>query len=263
MEKLTLLEQESLKILKQLQYYCDSAELRDIEVKKETHEESPDLYNGDIRLLNLSRLKERNFLSISDTVVDFSILNKPINLTDVEKYLQKNGVDFHLAVDFINDDPTISRTSDSLYDDYVEIAIINGGSTREINTKITELINKLESVEARPKNICITYNMNIGCFTINKKDKVVVEGKQKDVSDYLVNVGKNIKASWDEIYETFKDYVDEDSVNKAMTEAHKRSIRTAVNEINKHTEKYLEPDKDLIDYKDNEYWLQYEVDKGR
>ena len=42
----------------------------------------------------------------------------------------------------------------------------------------------------------------------------------------------------------------------------KKSVLGAMSEINNKTEKYLEPEKPLIDFKENEYWLQYKVSKN-
>ena len=39
----------------------------------------------------------------------------------------------------------------------------------------------------------------------------------------------------------------------------KKSVNGAVTEINTKTEKYLEPHKSLVNFKDNQYWLQYDV----
>lgn len=126
--------------------------------------------------------------------------------------------------------------------------------------------NNSSSKNENKKVFHISYNINIGRFIFNDNDSDVVdlEGKQKDTADCLVGAGKEVKISWDEIHDSFKDLVaDQDTPNATELDARKRSVRTAVTEINKHTEKYLKENKNLIDAKDNQYWLQYEVDKGR
>ncbi len=137
-----------------------------------------------------------------------------------------------------------------------------------ISTK-TELENKkLNNKGEKGGNISeeklhISYNTNLGQLILNEDGLVELEGKQKDVAECLVKHGKDVKVSWDEIYEQFKDSVeDEDIPNRVETDKRKRSVRTAITEINNHTKEYL-GNKELIGAKDNEYWLQHEVDKGR
>lgn len=106
----------------------------------------------------------------------------------------------------------------------------------------------------------VFYNQNLGKFTFNEDETnaVTLEGNQKDVADCLVDNGKDAKVSWDQLFDSIGD-----NIGPKDTDAAKRTVRTAVTEINKHVAKYLSPGKDFIDCKNNEYWLQYEVDKGR
>jgi len=130
------------------------------------------------------------------------------------------------------------------------------------NALVRELQKQTAPIE-KTTTVHISYNINIGKFIFNGIATVELEGKQKDTADYLVNAGKEVKVCWDEIHDTFKDLVtDQDKPNVTEGDAQKRSVRTAVNEINKHTQKYLQNGA-LIDAKNNYYWLQYEVDKGR
>ncbi|MDO8451301.1 MAG: hypothetical protein Q7S76_00345 [bacterium] len=108
------------------------------------------------------------------------------------------------------------------------------------------------------KGAHISYNKNIGKFTFNDTDDVLLEGKQKDVADLLAENGMEVRVSWDDINDRFKD-----DLGDVPNDTIKRSVRTAVTEINRRAAPYLLPGKDLIAAKDNEYWLQYEVDKGR
>lgn len=127
---------------------------------------------------------------------------------------------------------------------------------------LIEDIERLKEIKSDlgVKNILITYNINIGLFIFNGKDKIEVSGKQKDTADCLINAGKNIKVSWDDINEKITSRIGE-VLNENETKLAKKSVIGAVSEINKKTEKYLEPDKLLIDFKESEYWLQYEVGK--
>ena len=109
----------------------------------------------------------------------------------------------------------------------------------------------------------IQYKVNLGQLIFNNDNVVQLKGKQRDTAECLVESGQDIPVSWDEIFEKFNDSIsDQDIPNKFEGDVQKRSVRTAVTEINNHAKLYLK-DKDLIGSKDNEYWLQYEVDKGR
>jgi len=261
MANLTILEQESLGILKQLEYCCDSAKLRNSEVKQEVMKHSEDFYEDDIIALNLALLKQNKFLIIPYSEIDFSVLKKHMDIHNVEKYLQENGVRFHLSLDFIFDDPTILEVSEDPYAIYSELGIINGESIEEIKTKIQILIDKLENKENGQRGISITYNINIGKFIFNGKDVCNVSGNQKSVSDCLVEAGENKNVSWDILNEKITGFVGEVLNNHEMALA-KKTVHSAVTEINKKTEKYLEPEKLLIDFKESEYWLQYPIHKN-
>lgn len=120
-----------------------------------------------------------------------------------------------------------------------------------------------DAVTVKPK-LKIEYNVNLGQFMFDDSVPIKLEGKQKDAADCLVASGKDKKVSWDEIYDSFKDATtDLDLPNPAELDAQRRSVRTAVKGINDHAKPYLQQKQDFIGAKDNEYWLQYEVDKGR
>ena len=171
---------------------------------------------------------------------------------------------------YSNVEPLLEADSVPLLKGGFDYGIPQSGKSQTLLKNIREETNKklgiLRSVKKYESGINIpieiSYNISIGQFIFNKKYKVVVEGKQKDTADILVDVGKDKKVSWDEIYEKFKDLTDgHDLPNTTELDIHKRSVRTAVTEINNHTKKYLDEDKKLIDAKNNEYWLQYNVDK--
>jgi hypothetical protein len=241
MTGLSTIEEESLAVLKQLEYCCDTAELR-----------------------NPQLTRDRKFLWISYKEINFSTIGKPENIVNVEKYLQQNGVDFYLSLDFINDDPTVLEVSlDPMALD-TQLAVINGNDIQEIKASIVNLMNKLIAKSAIHTQTIITYNINIGQFKFST-GTVTVEGNQKDAVDCLVEEGVDKKVSWDVIFEAFKNDMDGVAMpaDRKKRARQKRSVSTAVTEVNKKTNKYLDPNKDLIARKDNEYWLEYVVDKGR
>ena len=238
MENLTLLESEALEALKQLERCCDSA---DLHFPKE--------------------VKKNKFLEVTFGDMDFSFIKKPENLFDVEKFLQKNGLDFHITFDITNDAPETYTDDNHPSVDSVTFGKINGKDTKTIKKTIRRIISKLSYKKSKSieKEITISYNIKIGRFIFNSKDTVEVAGKQKDVSDYLFEAGKDKKVSWDEINEKINDISNENPQDQKAITLIKKSINGAVTEINKKTEKYLEPQKQLIDFKDNEYWFQYKI----
>lgn len=122
---------------------------------------------------------------------------------------------------------------------------------------LTEKQTRVETVR-KPK-LKIEYTLNLGQLVFNGKSTVEISGIQKDVMDCLIEAEGNGKVSWDAIYEEIQGttYIE---LNKHETILAKKSINGAVSEINKKTERYLEEGKLLIEFKDNEYWLQYEID---
>ena len=124
---------------------------------------------------------------------------------------------------------------------------------------VSSLANTRE-VQAVETKLDIFYNENLGQFIFNDINVIDLEGKQKDTADCLVAHGKDKKVCWDEIHENFKDLTtDIDLPTPPELDARKRSVRTAVTEINNRARLYLKT-KDLVNFKDNWYWLQYYVD---
>ena len=170
--------------------------------------------------------------------------------------------------DMVSSDPTRM----DLANEDLSIVIMGEETIRQVTAMEIGINSKLEALSflrkslnfETQKEIHIAYNISIGKFIFNNKNFILLEGKQKDVADCLVKQGENIKVSWDEIYDTFKDLLTQkDDSDGLGIDICKRSVRTAVKEINRHTIKYLLPNRQLIDAKNNEYWLQYQVDKGR
>ena len=237
MENLSILEQDVLKVLKQLEYGCEKAKLH-----------------------NPAKVIKDKFVEVAFNDIDFSILKKTEDIYAIEKYLQNNGIAFKITGGkIINKFPgaPISKYLPFNTDD--QLGIVEGGNVDEITEKICRLIEKLQ--RAQPK-LRIQYNVNLGQFIFNDDGVVELEGKQKDTADCLV--GKDTKVSWDEIYETFNDSVtDQDEARGVELDSRKRAVRTAVTGINARTAPYIQSNKELIGAKGNEYWLQYVVDKGR
>jgi len=121
---------------------------------------------------------------------------------------------------------------------------------------------KLEELRLNKNNqINISYNINIGRFVFNGKEIVNVMGKQKNVSDCLVEAGENIKVSWDAINEKITGNINE-IFNDYEKLSIKKMVHGAVTQINKKTEKYLKLEKPLIYFNENEYCFQYPIDKN-
>jgi len=141
MSNLTLLEEESLGILRQLEYCCDRAEQQ-----------------------NSKEVEEKKYLEISYVDIDFSVLKKPIDICEVEGYLRENGLDFRLTLDFINDDPTILEVSNNPLDIYTQLGIINGNNIEDIKKKIKISINRVLLIESKKereaKNTLLNFYFN-------------------------------------------------------------------------------------------------------
>lgn len=189
MEKLTILEQESLEILKQLQFYCDSALMRDIKVKQEIIKKPFDSYNDDIKSYNLSKLKERKFLGIPYVAIDFTTLKKHMDIHDVEKYLQNNDVNFHVTLDFIFDDPTRLEASSDPLAIYEEVGIINGESVQEIKNKIEKLIYKLDSKKSNMRKEVKNTNM-IFYFNKSNGELSLYPKEMNKTCSFTINAGR-------------------------------------------------------------------------
>jgi hypothetical protein len=131
-----------------------------------------------------------------------------------------------------------------------------------LKTYLTDfLAEKQTSVEISQKlKLKIKYNLNLGQLVFNGKNMIEIEGIQKCVVDCLVEAEKGKVVSWDEINEKKEGVNYSGELTTHEMNLLKKSINGAVSEINKKTDKYLEEGKSLIGLKDNEYWLQYEID---
>jgi hypothetical protein len=237
MESLSIFEEKVLAIIRQLEHCCEVAEQQ-----------------------NPEEIKENKILKIGFDDIDLSVIKETKEMYAIEKYLQKNGVDFHLEGKNIIDRFMLTSRNKLYLPPFLgrstQIATIGGENIQDIKMEIRELIKKLSSGNLPEKSI--GYNTNLGQFIFDGKDTVEFEGKQKDVTDCLMEAGREVKVSWDAINEKMEG-VDSLDLNKHEIILTKKSVHGAVIEINEKTERYLEKNKPLIGFKDNEYWLQYEV----
>ena len=241
MTNLSLIEQQVLAILFQLEYYCDTT-------------------------TSLPDPKNKNTFVVTFGDIDFSSLRKITDLYSVATYLTDKGLDFSITHDLVNDIPITGAYLDSDHpsEDSVQLGTIKGKSIKAIEEKIKQFISELniKKSESIKKEISITYNINMGQFIFNGKNTVEVEGKQKDASDCLVKAGENKKVSWEEMHERMDDIsgiIYGELLNLVQQTKVKRGVNGVVSEINFKTKEYLEPEKPLINFKENEYWLQYKV----
>lgn len=137
MEDINLPKKEILEILKQLKYCCDEFEL---------YVED----GGEVKIM------------IGD--IDPRSLKRTENLYNIAGYLRKNGLDFFITFDLINDISDMYIDEQHPSEDFIQLGIIKGENIQSINTKIEELIHKLSSEEA----------------TSNREEK---KGQQKMYSD--------------------------------------------------------------------------------
>lgn len=233
MANLNLLEQEVLPLLRRLEYRCES-----------------------VGLQNPEEIEKKGFIEIMVSDVDFKLISRRDMLKSVEAYLQKNGLDFSITANLDDDTP---EEYDLDYD-YVPIGIIKGENIEAIKTKIENIISELEDKKTEPKKV--KYNTDLGQFVFNDGKIIQLEGKQKDVAECLALAGKNKKVSWDVIHGKIEGLPEaSDALSKKERISTKKSIRGAVSEINGKIEKHFGSKISFINFKKNEYWLTYDVEK--
>jgi len=212
----------------------------------------------------LSKVKKDGFLEITFGDIknlDFSVFGDIKNLYIISEVLCKEGLNISIEFDLVNYIPEAFIDKNHPSVDDVVLMSIQGNSIDEILLNVGSILNKIKNQKPR---LNISYNINIGQFMFNNEETVELEGKQKDAFDCIFDKGLYDKVSWDEINEKWADTaVGSEEYNNLEIDVSKRSVRGAIKEINKKVEKYILPEKELIGSKDNEYWLQYQVDKGR
>jgi len=233
LEHLSQIEKESLAILEQIEYCFDTR--------------IPTFYTDD-----KDSVKHYE-ITLGD--LDLRVLAETENLYNVAKYFTQNGLPFEITFDLVNNLPQEYLDDQTLTIEMVQIGFIDGEDEETIKDQIRVLKNKI--LNKKDTAVHISYNINIGKLTLDKVN-IIFEGKQKDIAGYLIEQGLDIRTSWEELFEQLNDQAN----NAKPTDTKKRSISTAVNHINKRTEKYLLENIPFIDRKDNEYWLQYKVAKG-
>lgn len=121
MGNLTLFELEILKILEIIEYHCEITELKGLDTKK-----------------------EKEFLEILYTDKNRPALEEELTkMNSIERYLQKNGINFHLTHNFI-DEP---ERADGL----IMLGIIKDKKLKDIKFKVAKLIYELKRKEAIKK----------------------------------------------------------------------------------------------------------------
>lgn len=240
MERLSLLEKESLAILKQLEYFCELTE----SVKPEIV------------------LKER-CLNIKYFDIDFSVLKKRKNITAIETYLQKNGVPFYITSNFEFDNQKVFLKS---YDQAVintVIAEISGENLTEIKTKIRKLISELESstIKDSKKVFKISFHIKNGTLQINEKNIDFEIGTiERTLLELLVQNDSEI--SWDTIMTEHDgiDYIMGD-VSTEQVENSKKRCSDTKRRLNTKISKETIFNKDLVKQRKNHYSLTEKVTK--
>ena len=165
MENLTLFQYETIKILKQLEYCCERFEV----------------YNPGDKL-------EDNFLWISFDDIDLTVLKKSEHIKDIEQYLQKNGVDFHITFDLENEFPDMYIDHEHPNYDFIQLGQVNGESIQDIKTRIEKLIFKINPEEK-----------------INKSENILAKKREKkrDKNIFKFDFPKPIQ--WGELTLKIKD----------------------------------------------------------
>jgi len=174
MGNLTLLEEEVLRMLKQIEYCVESAKLLDSKTFKE---------NKFIEIYYID--KDRPALEVELT-----------SMSHIETYLQKNAIDFRLTYNFI-DHPERP-------DGFIMLGRIYAKNLEDIEEKIQELIDKLNS-----KNTVRKIQLKKG-QSITQLDLLEDLNEIKRVTVYVNVEYRNPrsyarKGSWGKMYELAKE----------------------------------------------------------
>lgn len=175
MKNLTLLKQEILEILKQLEFGCAQFELG-----------GGGKENGSAKGVEISV----NNIELTP------LLKKAGGLDLVERFLQRNGLNFSTNFDIIKrpfkfPDGTITKKT--------VFGIIKGENIQSINTKIEELISELSSNGMMPKdeNISIKKEDKLEAPTINigaesRTEEEIITSIAEDGMGYFIFHGEKI-----------------------------------------------------------------------
>ena len=141
MEQLTILEKESLEILKELERCCEAMEENPSQVEKEKCVK--------VMFTELNLVDLKNFQRTQDVVY----------------YLQRNGVNFVITFDLINDTPDMYIDDEHPSGEYIELGRIKGENLEEITFAVQSLIQKL--------------TQKTTLQTIEKKENILVTNKKR------------------------------------------------------------------------------------
>lgn len=225
MTNLTLLEEEILEMLKKIEYCCESAELRDSNTFK--NRKSIEIFYTDKGRPPLER--------------------ELLQMNNIEKYLQKNDIDFHVTHNFI-DEPDRD-------DGFIMLGIINTKDVRKTKAKIANLKNKILKLDNnKTKPFKIILNTNENCLMINSVSvPIPKESIERSMIEILVDSGEEV--SWDEIYEK-----NEPESNTGDNEK-KKVVSDTKRRLNKKIIKESDLKEELIKQRRNTYSLTKKVIK--
>jgi hypothetical protein len=235
MENSTLLEQEALEVLRQLEYCCDQFELH--------HRQKEDGSEIQVEIMATD-------INITPT------FNKIENLYNVEKYLKNNGLDFSITFDLMNETPMAHLDSIHPSEDFVQIAIIKGESMKTIKTKINELKNKLNKHQAgtasiKDSDIVLDYEtcvLKLG----NTEIKFRPESDECEFLRIMSEQEPHQGLEWDEIAEKMQR-------SGTTQQEDKRFIGDTRDRINERIKKELHTPEGLIERKNNRYTISRKI----
>lgn len=132
MKNLTILEKESLEILRQLERCC--------------------------QVSNPEYVKKEKCVYVMYTDLKLEGLENPQRTQEVVSYLQQNGVDFVITFDLINDIPEMYIDNEHPSYEYIVLGRINGENIEKIKLSVQSLIQKLSTDKKKKQKIWLDKN---------------------------------------------------------------------------------------------------------
>ncbi len=177
MEKLSILEQESLEILKQLERCCEG-----------------------IGLHNPEKIIEDKFLYIAFSDIDFNVLKKTENIYDVAKYLQKNGVNFFIqGNDLIDRFPGMPINKYLPFNNNTQLGIVKGENIQVIETSIRVLINRLSSESVQRVEIVKAPTLRTVEIYEDEDEDETEEDVEEEVLEDKIEISKSVTKKYKDI----------------------------------------------------------------
>jgi hypothetical protein len=217
--------------------------------------------------LHLNKNKEGQSYEIPFRCFSSLPIKDSKDLYGIAEYLQENEIDLKITFDLVNDHP--DQFVDELHQNSedVTLAVLKTGDINETLNKIKNLIVNIKGDKEESKNpLKIFFYTDLGKLVFNDNDIIFLEGKQKDLANCLVNEGKHVRVGLGDIYDYMK-ITNEDfqtfKKGSQQFKAYSDVVRQSANEINRKAERYITLKGKLIDYKNNEYWLECQIDKDR